>query len=116
MNVQCVLGCMKKIQILRNGYNVQMKIVRCGVMQNVWKCVKMLMFVLFVKHYFYELVSVRKLVKHKLITAITVAIYIMLYMLYIYFVFVVHYTNKVKCMMFKMLNAWANKTILTKLP
>ena len=35
MNVQCVLGCMKMIQILRNGYNVQMKIVRCGVMLNV---------------------------------------------------------------------------------
>ena len=67
MNVQCVLGCMKKIQILRNGYNVQMKIVRCGVMPNVWKCVKILMFVLFVKHYFYE---------HMLITAITVAIYV----------------------------------------
>ena len=103
MNVQCVLGCIKKIQILRNGYNVQMKIVRCGVMPNVRKYVKMLMFVLFVKHYFYE----------HIITAITVAIYIILYMLYIYFVL---YTNKVKCMMFKMLNTWANKTILTQLP
>ena len=54
MNVRCVLGCMRMIQILLNGYSVLMKIVRYGVMLNVWKCVKMLMFVLFVKLYFYE--------------------------------------------------------------
>ena len=54
MNVWCALGCMRMIQILLNGYSVLIKIVRCGVTLHVWRCVKMLMFVLFVKLYFYE--------------------------------------------------------------
>ena len=68
MNVQCVLGCMKMIQILRNGYNVQMKIVMCGrshaecleMCENAYVCIAV-----FVKHCFYE---------HMLVTAIAVAI------------------------------------------
>ena len=116
MNVQCVLGCMKKIQILRNGYDVQIN-EDCKVRSHA-ECLEMCedAYVCVICETLLLWTSKRKLVKRKLITAITVAIYIMLYMLYIYFVFVIHYTNKVKCMIFKMLNAWANKTILTKLP
>ena len=79
-----------------------MKILRCGVTLNVRKCVKMLMFILFVK-------------QHMLVPAI--AVDVMLYMLYIIFVFAVHYNiNKVKCMMFKMLNKLVNETMPTKIP
>ena len=66
----------------------------------------MLMFVLLVKHYLYE---------HMLVPAI--AVDVTLYVLCILFVFAVHYNiNKVKRMMFKMLNKLVDETIPTKQP
>jgi len=52
INVLHVLVCLKMMKIQWIGYNVLMRVVRCEVMQNVWRCVTKPTYVWCAKLYF----------------------------------------------------------------